>query len=70
VPLDALCRPHVMPLRDTFFNFNLKITNTSFPHSMLQSTAVDECDYKFSKAPKISQMLKFFTYDLSEVYVV
>ena len=34
VPLDAVPRPHVMQLRDTFFNLNSNITHPAFAHSM------------------------------------
>ena len=41
-----------------FFNLNSNVINTSFPHSMSRTIAVDECD-NLSKAPKFSQMLQF-----------
>jgi len=37
---------------------------------MPRSTAVDECDYNFSNAPKTSQILPFCTSDLSDSYDV
>jgi hypothetical protein len=57
-----------MPLRDSFLNLISNITNPSFPRSMPRNRAVDECDYIFSKAPKISQMLPICTPLLSDSY--
>jgi hypothetical protein len=37
----------------------------SFPSSMPRITAVDECDFNFSNAPKNSQMLPFCTRAIS-----
>jgi hypothetical protein len=70
MPLDALPRPQIMPLRDPFFHFSSNITRPSFPQSMPRRTAVDECDYNFSNATKTSQMLPFCTPDLSDSYDV
>jgi hypothetical protein len=55
-----LYRFQVMPLCYIFFNLNSGITNPSYPRSIPRSTAVDDCDYNISKAPKISQKLPFY----------
>ena len=70
VPLDALLRLHVMPLRDIFFNLNSNIINTSF-HSLchgmpLLMIVIDN----FSIALKTSQMLVFLTPALSSMHDV
>jgi hypothetical protein len=38
------------------------------PRSLSQTTAVEESDYNFSNAPKISRMLQFFTPGLPGSY--
>jgi hypothetical protein len=58
VPLDAILRLQVFPLRDFSFNLNSNITYTSFPLSIPQIAAVDECA-NFSKALKTPQMSLF-----------
>ena len=68
VPPDALPKPQAMPLRDFFLNLNSKITNTSFPHSVSRTAAVDEL--VVSKAPEYSQISLFSTPVLSGSYDV
>jgi hypothetical protein len=69
VPTDALLRPHVMARWDIFFNLNSNINNTTIPHSLPRSTAVDEY-HNSRKAPKTSQILLFCIPDLSGSYDV